>query len=74
MTTTLVRQHHRRKPEKAPDPFADDIARRLASKRLRSNTSEPPRTEPMGNVEAGNSAYAGVWKSLARAIGLEGRP
>lgn len=52
-----VRQHTRRKPAKKPDPFQSEIDRLLAVRR-----GERPV-----------SAYAAVFRKLARAIGLEAR-
>ena len=55
MATIQVRQHHRRKavsPALNPGaPFSDDIARRIASKRLQAQRSERANTPPVVKVE-----------------------
>lgn len=76
MTTTIVRQHARKYHSPALNPgapFSDDIARRIASKRLQAQRSERANTPPVVKLETVGSAYAGVWKTLAKAIGLEVR-
>lgn len=73
MTTTLVRQHHRRKavsPALKPgSPFYPETTSRLASKRLQAQRSERANTPPVVKV-AVPVAYVspGILTNLASSI------
>ena len=46
-STTHVKAHARRKPERTPDPFADKIRERLEQMRRRQAKAPRPQSMPM---------------------------
>ncbi len=73
MNQITVREHTRKPRAKSPAYIAKHEALRADVARDQAQRAERAITAPVVKVETPGSSYAHVWKSLAKAIGLEGR-
>ncbi|WP_421580858.1 hypothetical protein [Shinella sp. M31] len=63
-STTHVKAHERRKPEKTPDPFADKISARL--EQMRRHQAKAPQRQSMPSIIEGLRNLAKLMQKVGR--------
>jgi hypothetical protein len=63
-STTRVKAHDRRKPERTPDPFADKIRARLDQ--MRRHQAKVPQPQSMPSIVAGLRQLAKLMQKVGR--------